>query len=300
MFHASFLAMGTRCHVILPGIDSEDGDRILSGIRMDVQGVEAKLSRYLPDSGLSRINREARMRPMVIDPELFEVLDACGRYHEATFGAFDITMRPLQAYWDRHPEGDGGDASFLDLRARTGMRHVRLDAASRSVELLNDTVELDLGGFGKGYALERVAERLRSMRIEDAFISFGESSILTLGRHPAGPHWRVGILRTDATGRCAHEFMVNDGSVSTSANARPEADGTVRTRRHVIDARSGRPVDVTLTVAVRADSPLDAEVFSTAALAMTDDERRDLRKRHPDVDLVTITQGSAEPCVTRI
>jgi FAD:protein FMN transferase len=218
IYHNKFLAMNTRFHAIFPEMDDENADRIFSMVKQEVNRVENKLSRFIPDSDVSRVNKRAAVEPVKVDAELFEVFSACRFCWELTGGAFDLTLRPLMEHWEKNPGGTESGQDLLQLKDSVGMNLVELDAEHQTVRFHHENVEADLGGFGKGYALEKVKNILGEASVQHAFVSFGESSILALGNHPAGDWWKVGMNDYLNPGKSLYEFKVSGGSVSTSSN----------------------------------------------------------------------------------
>ena len=147
------------------------------------------LSNYQPSSEWSAVNREAARRPMPVSAELFDLLAACLDYSRRSEGAFDITVGPLMKVWGFY-QGDGTLASASDVRAAlrlVGSRHVQLDPAARTVRFDEAGVEIDPGGIGKGYAVDRMVEVLKRRGVEVALVSAGGSSIYGLGAPPGHP-----------------------------------------------------------------------------------------------------------------
>jgi len=256
--HTGFYAMGTRCHILLPGTDAEQADLLFLNARQEIARIETILSRFIPNSELSRVNTGAAQAPVSIHQEVFDILKLCKTYHQKTNGAFDITVR--------------GDI---------GMHHVHMNDADRSVRFDREGISLDLGGFGKGYALSKIQQMLVGAGIRNAFVSFGESSILTMGSHPAGDHWKIGV-------RDSHEFALNDGSVSTSSNVFVDDVGQMQNHRHVINPKTGRPVEEKIAVSVKSDSAVEAEIVSTAGLVCSDEDLSELRSRFPNCEIIKI------------
>ena len=119
-----------------------------------------------------------------------------------------------------------------------------------------EETSLDFGGFAKGYALKKIGVLLREAGVGSAFVDFGNSSILGIGRHPYGPCWRVS-LPDPATGNALAEFDLVDRALSVSGN-------TAAHTEHIVNPRTGLRDASRQIVAVVADDPLDAEVVSTA------------------------------------
>jgi thiamine biosynthesis lipoprotein len=239
-------AMGTWFEVRLVGDDGESEHLadVAGAVLDEVERVERLLSRFDPRSEVARINREAAGRAVRIDTEVFAILETCWRAWKRTHGYFDVTV-PASSF----------AAVVLDPRLRT----VRFDAPG---------LALDLGGIGKGYALDRGAEIAVAQGVRSAFLHGGTSSILALGHDPGGRPWTIGVRDPCARGRggeTAELFQVglSGRGFSCSATRAPgQADSDL------IDPHRREPVPGMSGCVVLAGDATGAEVLSTALLCM--------------------------------
>lgn len=294
--HHSFFTMGTRCNIVLPGMDADESEVIARHLKTEILRIEGLLSRFLPDSEVSKVNEEASQQPVAVKDELFQVLKSCRHYHELTGGYFDITLRPVMQYWQDLPTGDTDTIDKLLMGL--GTDKISLHDDGGYVSFQNENLSIDLGGFGKGYALDQVNRMLLRFGVENAFISMGESSILTLGNHPAGDCWKVGIKDYKAPDHSLHTFHVRYGSVSTSSNFFVDDNGDLVNNRHVIQPKTGIPVDDMVTVSVCAESAELAEVMSTALLVMPDELIEQASHKLPNMEVLKVDYGTGEANLT--
>ncbi|HEY3064912.1 MAG TPA: FAD:protein FMN transferase, partial [Methylomirabilota bacterium] len=222
------------------------------------------MSRHRPHTDLRRLNRRAGDPGGVISPDLADVVTAARQLAEQTDGAFDPTVTPLLTLWQRSARR-GQAPSGAELRAaRACVGWRALQVTGSRVSLGRPGMALDLGGFGKGVALDRIAARLRRHACPSAFLNFGESSLLALGRPPRG-RWTI-VLRHPFGGYAA-AFPLRDRACSTSATVAPRrvaAGG--RRARPLVDPRTGDLVEAIAQVTVLARSAAVAEAASTAML----------------------------------
>jgi FAD:protein FMN transferase len=270
VYHNSFYAMGTRCHLVLPGVDENRADQIFQVVKHEINRVESCLSRFIPYSEISLINTHAAQAPFMVSEEIYNVLKTCLEYHKLTSGGFDITLRPVMQYWQNKSCYGASDLLLYEMLDSTGTRNIVLDEENRTVYLSHDRMEIDLGGFGKGYGLARVHKMFLDFKVENAFLSFGESSILTMGHHPAGDHWKIGLNNYVNPGHNIYMFTQNQGSVSTTSNFYVDDEGVLHSHRHVINPFTGYPVEDFVTVSVQSVCPVVAEILSTAFLVLSD------------------------------
>jgi thiamine biosynthesis lipoprotein len=252
----SRVAMGCTGTVRACDPDAATLPRIVGAALDEIDRIDRLISHYRRDSPLSRLNREAAQGPVAVEPEFFDLLAECLRYSRESDGAFDITVGPLMKAWGFfRDEGRRPDERALaQALAVVGYRHVLLDPETRTVRFDRPGVELDLGGVGKGYAVDRVVNLLRRLGIASALVNLGGSSVYGLGAPPGRGAWEVGIQDPTQPDRTALTLTLRDRALSVSGGYARffEEDGT--TYSHIMDPRTGRPAQGVLSVAVLSDT----------------------------------------------
>jgi thiamine biosynthesis lipoprotein len=257
--------MGTLLAATLPVGESDVHERHVATIFETAGVCEEVMSWHRPDAGVSRLNARAGDPEGIVSAELARVLALARRLSIATDGAFDPTITPVFEAW-RRASARGRMPSAQRLRATLGLVGCRrITIAGSRVSLERAGMAVDLGGLGKGLALDRIAARLRRERCGSAMLNFGESSLLAIGRPPGG-RWTV-VLRHPASG-VVGEFPLGGRACSTSATFGQTLKAGSRRVGHVLDPRTGRPVRVMAQVTVLARSAAVAEAASTALLVL--------------------------------
>src|SRR5215831_16467977 len=218
----------------------------------EVDRIDRLMSNYKNDSELSRVNREAAERAIKVDPELFDFIAECLRYSRESDGAFDITVGPLMKAWGFF-RGEGrapGEAELAEARNRVGYQHVILNQKDGTIFFDKAGVELDLGGIAKGYAVDRAVAVLKQHGVTSALVNSGGSTIYALGAPPGRPAWEVEVQDPVERDKIATTVRLKDQSLSVSGSYEKffELDGVRYS--HVMDPRTGRPVQGVLSVAV--------------------------------------------------
>jgi thiamine biosynthesis lipoprotein len=150
-----------------------------------------------------------------------------------------------------------------DALERVGYRHVRLDAAARTVRFDREGVELDPGGIGKGYAVDRMLDALRLRGVEIALISGAGSSIYGMGAPPEEPRgWRIEIRDPNDVHHPAAEVFLKNMSLSTSGSYEKFFRAGGRTWSHIMDPRTGYPAQGVASVSVLAPRTIDSEAWA--------------------------------------
>jgi thiamine biosynthesis lipoprotein len=258
-------AMGATFTVALYGTDRAAMETAADAALAEAQRLDALLSNYRPESPWSGVNRTAAGKPVKVSAELFHLLEACQDYSRASEGAFDITVGPLMKIWGFY-KNSGHLAPKAEVDAalgKIGYRHVHLDAAAQTVRFDTPGVELDPGGIGKGYAVDRMVEILKQKGVERALVAGSDSSIYGLGAPPDEPRgWQVGIRDPKNSRRSLAQVYLKDMSLSTSGSYEKffQADG--RTYSHLMDPRTGYPAQGTISVSVVAPRTIDSEAWA--------------------------------------
>ena len=282
--------MGTRLNVVFSNADDELCGRLFRMIENEVHRIELKLSYFLPESFISKINNEAFESAVELDSEMWKILNQCLDYNKLTLGAFDITMRRLVDFFKHNPEETETDLTSC-------MQCIQLDDEEKSIRFTDEHTKIDLGGFGKGYALERVLRLVNDSPIESAFISFGESSILAKGKHPSGKAWQVGLNSYINSGESVYSFELENESVSTSSNYFLDDTGQLQFKINVINPINGSIKKEIETVSVKSKSPLEAEILSTAMLILNDEQISAVKIN--EVEIVKISYHNGEASITK-
>src|SRR5437773_2814639 len=214
-------AMGATFSVVLYGSDRLQMEKAADAAFDEVHRLDRLLSNYKPDSEWSKVNRTAGVRPVKLSAELFQLPSDCMAYSRQSDGAFDITVGPLMKVWGFY-KGEGAlprPSEVTDALTRVGHRHVRLDAAARTIHFDRPGVELDPGGIGKGYAVDRMVEILKRTGVHIALVSASGSSIYGMGAAPGEPAgWRITIRAPDDPHTSVTEVFLKDMSLSTSGS----------------------------------------------------------------------------------
>lgn len=258
-------AMGTTFSVVLYGSDPASMNQASDAALAEARRLDALLSNYLPESEWSRINREAAAHPVSVSPELFRLLTACNDYSRASEGTFDLTVGPLMRAWgffggDRHLPSPDQIRAALEL---VGYRHVQLNARKRTVRFDRSGVEIDPGGVGKGYAVDRMVKVLRARGIRNALVAASGSSIFGLGNPPEEPRgWPISIADPWDHRKNAAQVFLKDMSLSTSGTSEKSFRAGGHRYSHIMDPRRGLPAEATVQVTVIAPRAIDSEVWA--------------------------------------
>lgn len=261
--------MATRFELVLHGEDAVYLRAAGEAALAEIKRLEAQLSFYRTSSDISRINAQASASPVQVEPRLFELLTASMQLYHQTEGAFDITIGPLMRCWGFvNNTGHFPSPDVLEeARRRTGMHLVRLDASKRTISLDQPGVQIDLGGIGKGYAIDEAMASLEEDGISSALLHGGTSTIYALGHPPDDTTWKIAIPSpAHDTDDVLAVVALSNESLSLSAPNGKSFIAQGKEYGHVIDPRSGYPVEGASLTAAVAKSAMISDALSTALL----------------------------------
>jgi thiamine biosynthesis lipoprotein len=256
--------MGSLIAIVAYGEDAGRVHTAISDALDEAARLDAMLSNYKPHSEWSEMNRSAADHPVRVSEELFHLLSTCMRYSRESQGTFDISVGPLMKVWGFYKQSVLL-ADRVEVRAAlesVGFSKVTLDPKTLRVRFARGGVELDPGGIGKGYAVDRMAEILRREGVRAALISAAGSSIYALGTPPGENGWRLDIKDPRNLSRAAQSVTLRDESLSTSGSYEKSfyADGKLWS--HIMDPRTGYPSQGMLSVSVIAPKTIDSEAWA--------------------------------------
>jgi FAD:protein FMN transferase len=241
----------------------------------EVDRLESELSRFSENSEITRINHLPAKQVLRLSLDAFECLKISRLMYERTFKTFDVTIGPLFNLW-RNKDGSSRTPSqeeIDDAMQRVGMDLFELDEKLHAIWLSVSPIQIDLGGMGKGYAVDKIAELLREWSINAALISGGFSSVLALDAPPGTKGWPLTLSNPDNHKQILARLWLHNRALGSSG---------IRKGGHIIDPRKGRPVEGKLAAWSSASSAAVADVLSTAFMIMDLDEIEKYCSSHSD------------------
>jgi len=258
--------------------------------------LEQLMTVYRNTSEMSRVNAEASAGPVVVDNQLFEVLNQARQICLETEGGFDPSAGPLIALWrECRQEGCIPTQEQIDVcLTHTGIHQFEYDAAAKTIQFRSPENELNLGGIGKGYALDVAGQFLTDQSLENWLFYGGFSSIFAKGTHNQLPGWPVGIKNPLFTSQRLGTILLQDNALSTSGSSVQHFRHKGKRYGHILDPRTGWPVAELLSVTVIAPTAALADALSTAFYVIGIEKALIYCDNHPEVGTILIpapTQG---------
>jgi thiamine biosynthesis lipoprotein len=259
----SFSAMACDCTLHLHAAGSL-ADRVAEAVIDEVLRIEAAYSRYRDDSVLSRINRVAESGGTIdVDEETATLLDYAFACYDKSAGLFDISSGVLREAWRFDSQRLPAQATLDALLTRVGLHQVQWQAPRLRFGVPH--MQLDLGGIGKEYAADRAAEVCEALGVSSGLVDLG-GDLRVLGPHPDGTPWTVHIRHPRQLDTALASIGVGRGAIASSGDYERYMEVDGRRYCHILDPRSGWPVQELAAVSVVADRCLVAGSLSTIAM----------------------------------
>jgi thiamine biosynthesis lipoprotein len=265
-----FTGMGTMGSLVLPPAEAAQAARWRGSVTACISSLESRLSIFLPESDLARLNAAAGGDPVEMAPETLALLEMGVQAGRDSGGAFDLTVGPLMALW-----GFRGSNSTLrvplEAEREQALRLVGIDhvvLSGRTARLDQPGVRLDAGGVGKGFAVDRCWEILRQQGAGSFLINLG-GNMRASGQPTSRRPWTVGVRHPFESGKLIGKVRLAEGqAVATSGHyERFVTIGGIR-YAHIMDPRRGIPVRGMAGVTVVAPTAAEADILSTTMFVM--------------------------------
>jgi thiamine biosynthesis lipoprotein len=278
--------MGTRCVVELWSADQAAGERAIEAVFEEFRRVDRVMSTYKPDSEISAVNAGAAKAPVVVSRELYDLVATSIEYSKLTRGAFDITYASVGYLYDYRAHVHPDEARIAAALPGISWRHIELLPKRTAIRFRRPGVRIDLGGIGKGYAVDRGIAVLRGLGIERAMVNAGGDTRIIGDRF--GRPWVVGIRHPDDANRVALRLPLTDVAISTSGDYERyfEEDG-VR-YHHILDPSTGRSASKVRSVTIIAATATRSDALTKSVFVMGAREGIDFIDALGDVDAVAI------------
>lgn len=287
-------AMGSIFEIFVAGQEAEYARQASDAAFEELDRLYHELNRYSPTSDVSQINHLRAGQGIRVGVATYECLKIAARVSADTGGAFDVTVGRLFALW-KPQEGvappQPTDAEIAAARKATGIGLLVLCDDDFSVGAKADGVQVDLGGIGKGFAVDQMAATLREWSVSSALLHGGGSSVYAMGAPAGKDGWTIVTRNPENASETLAVITLKDESLSGSG-IRPNY-------LHIIDPRTGRPATGNMATWARAKSGAVADALSTAFLIFTPDEVRAYCEKHLDAAGMIYRIAEAEHKVYR-
>lgn len=282
--------MGSRFEVTLVDKDSTTANTHIDQVVAEIDRIENLISEWRPETQLSEVNRQAGIRPVKVDKELFELTERALFFSQISSGAFDISIAAMDKLWrfdgsmDSLPSPEAVQKSV----AKVGYQHILLDQEHSTIFLTLTGMKIGFGSIGKGYAADKGRELMQQMGVQGGIVN-ASGDLSTWGmQHNAKP-WAIGLFNPFKPGKMVKIIKDKDVAMATSGNYEKYADLGGKRYSHIIDPKTGYPATGLVSVTIYGPSAEFANGLSTSIMVLGKDAGLQLLKQFPSYKAVLIT-----------
>jgi FAD:protein FMN transferase len=284
--------MGTFVEIEVSGETLERAKEAVAQAFSEIRRIERVFSKYLPTSPVSQLNRCAGLEPVEIPFEVKQLIENVKSMSEEVDGSFDLTVNVLMELWSsaEKKEAVPANSEIQNALKHVGMKLLVLSEEPDRIFFKKPGVQLDFGGVGKGYAIDRAIQVLRSQGIKEGLINAGGNIYCMGGEGPS----QIGIRDPLAPDDLIATVVLKDRAVATSASYERFFDFGGLRYSHIIDPRSGYPIqNEVLSVSILSQSACQADLVSTAVSVLGLEQGMALIEQRNGIEGVVIVKDSA-------
>lgn len=278
--------MGTNIDVELWHDDPAKGAAAADAVIAEMHRIDALMSHYKPESQLSLINARASREPVVVDPELFDLIRTSLRFSQITDGAFDITYASVGYLYDYRNHVKPSEAQIKAALPGVNWRNLLLDAKAHSVRFEHEGMRIDLGGIAKGYAVDRSIAILQTSGVQHAVVTAGGDTRIIGDRF--GRPWVVGIRHPDDKSKVVTRIPLVDTAMSTSGDYERYFDEKGVRYHHILDPKTGHSASKVRSATILGPTAMETDGLSKTAFVLGPEKAIEIIERLPDFDAIFV------------
>jgi thiamine biosynthesis lipoprotein len=279
--------MGTRIYVQVWAEDATKGNEAIDAVMAEMRRIDELMSHYKPESELSQINERANREPVQVDQELFDLIKLSTYYSQITEGAFDITYASVGYLYDYPKHVHPTEAQIKSALPGVNWRNMLLDEGQHTVRFEHPGMRIDLGGIGKGYAVDRGVAILKARGIDHAVVTAGGDTRI-IGDHMGRP-WLVAIRHPDNPQKVVTRIPLSDAAMSTSGDYERYFDEDGVRYHHIIDPHTGHSASKVRSATIIAPTATQTDGMSKTAFVLGPEKALEIINRMPEYDAVFVT-----------
>jgi len=278
--------MGTRIAVELWHDDAAKSEAAIDAVMAEMRRIDELMSHYKPQSQLSHINARAAPEPVAVDPELFDLIEQALHFSEITEGAFDITYASVGYLYDYRKHIKPSEQQIQAALPSVNWRHIELDREKHTVRFQRPGMRIDLGGIGKGYAVDRGIAILQSLGVQHAVVTAGGDTRIIGDRF--GKPWIVGIRNPDDKSKVVTRMPLVDTAMSTSGDYERFFDEDGVRYHHIINPHTGHSASLVRSATILGPTATETDGLSKTAFVLGPEKALEIINRMPQFDAIFV------------
>lgn len=281
--------MGSRFDITVVANTEDVGNKFIDSAVFEISRIEKLISSWDANSQTSEINRNAGIKAVVVDEELFELINRCIKISKLTNGAFDISYASMDKVW--HFDGSmtemPSEETIKNSVSKVGYQNIILDESNHSVFLKLEGMKIGFGAIGKGYAADKAKDLLQKKGVQSGIVN-ASGDLDAWGIQPDGKDWMVAIVNPLNKDKVFSWMPVKNSAVVTSGNYEKYVKFNDVLYTHIIDPRTGYPATGILSATVFTKTAELADALATAIFVMGVDTGLDFVNQLHGVECILV------------
>ena len=283
--------MGSRYDITVVAQNDTEGNQFIDVAVSEISRIEKMISSWDPKSETSEIIKNAGIKPVKVDKELFDLIERAIKISELTDGAFDISYASMDKIWkfDGSMKSLPTNEEIESSVEKVGYKNIILDPENQTVFLKVPGMRIGFGAIGKGYSADKSKQLLISMGVEAGIIN-ASGDLCTWGTQPDGSSWLVGITNPLNKNKVFSWFPLDNNAVVTSGNYEKYVVLNGVKYSHIIDPRTGWPAQGLVSVSIFAPKAELADALATSVFVMGRETGLDFINQLPNIECVMVDE----------
>lgn len=284
--------MGSKFEITLVDKDSLSAEKNIDKSINEIRRIENLISEWKPETQISEVNRNAGIKPVKVDSEVFTLTEKGIYFSKLTDGAFDISIVAMDKIWkfDDSMNELPSEESIKNSVKNVGYQNIILDKTNSTIFLKNKGMKIGFGSIGKGYAADKTRELIKSLGVKAGIIN-ASGDISAWGTQSDGKPWAIGINNPFKDDKIAAVLYLKENAVTTSGSYEKYAEINGKRYSHIMNPKTGYPSTGLTSVTVVGPNATMANGFSTSIMVLGKKEGLKLIKKFPEYQYLLITDS---------
>jgi len=282
--------MGSVFEITLVDRDTITASKNIDLVITEISRIESLISEWRPQTQISAVNRNAGIRPVKVDPEVFNLTKRAITYAQLSNGAFDISIAAMDKIWrfDGTMTEMPGLSEIQQSVENVGYQNIILDSTNMTIYLTKPGMKIGFGSIGKGYAADRGRAVMQAAGVQAGIVN-ASGDLATWGQHPGGKPWTIGINNPFKSHKMLSRLKMTEGAVATSGSYEKSVEIEGKHYSHIINPKTGYPSSGLTSVTIYGPAAEFANALSTSIMVLGIQEGLKLLRQFPTYKGVFIT-----------
>ncbi len=292
MVERKLVLMGSIFHITIVDKDSANANHNINKTIAEITRIENLISEWREETQISEVNRNAGIKPVKVDREVFDLTKRALYYSNESNGVFDISTASMDKVWffDGSMTVMPSKATISQSIKKVNYKNIILDSKACTIYLTQKGMKIGFGSIGKGYAADKGRELMIGNGVVAGIVN-ASGDIATWGKQPNGKPWAIGINNPFSNRGIANVLKLEDSAVATSGSYEKYAEINGVRYSHIINPKTGYPASGLTSVTIYGPSAEFSNFLSTSIMVLGKDEGRKLAKKYPDYQFLLITDA---------